>query len=120
MESGSAGASGLSAGAGQFDSELTGYGDSSGSEPASGPVGDVASGNGTENATVGSGSVFEPAPPAADADGLTVPGDYATGASPVVHERDQGAHLRSDIPSTRRRSVVFEEDDELDVPDFLK
>jgi cell division protein FtsZ len=26
----------------------------------------------------------------------------------------------SDGPSTRRRSVVFEEDDELDVPDFLK
>jgi len=23
-------------------------------------------------------------------------------------------------PSTRRKSVVFEEDDELDVPDFLK
>jgi cell division protein FtsZ len=27
---------------------------------------------------------------------------------------------RSDSQSTRRRSVVFEEDDELDVPDFLK
>jgi cell division protein FtsZ len=25
-----------------------------------------------------------------------------------------------DVPSTRRKSVVFEEDDELDVPDFLK
>jgi cell division protein FtsZ len=27
---------------------------------------------------------------------------------------------RGDTPSTKRRSVVFEEDDELDVPDFLK
>jgi hypothetical protein len=25
-----------------------------------------------------------------------------------------------DAPSTRRSSVVFEEDDDLDVPDFLK
>jgi hypothetical protein len=25
-----------------------------------------------------------------------------------------------DIPSSRRRPVVFEEDDDLDVPDFLK
>jgi cell division protein FtsZ len=25
-----------------------------------------------------------------------------------------------DVPSTRRRPVVFEEDDDLDVPDFLK
>ncbi|HEY3903583.1 MAG TPA: cell division protein FtsZ [Streptosporangiaceae bacterium] len=112
--SGSAGASGSSAG--QFDSALTGYNDASGSEP----VGDAASGNGTENEPVGSGSVFESAPPAADADGLTVPGDYASGPGPVMHERDPGTHLRNDIPSTRRRSVVFEEDDELDVPDFLK
>jgi hypothetical protein len=27
---------------------------------------------------------------------------------------------RGEAASTRRRSVVFEEDDELDVPDFLK
>jgi hypothetical protein len=25
-----------------------------------------------------------------------------------------------DVPTTRRRPVVFEEDDDLDVPDFLK
>ena len=31
-----------------------------------------------------------------------------------------GAVRAGDSPSTRRRSVVFEEDDELDVPDFLK
>ncbi|HEX9031515.1 MAG TPA: cell division protein FtsZ [Streptosporangiaceae bacterium] len=31
-----------------------------------------------------------------------------------------GSTGRGDGPSTKRRSVVFEEDDELDVPDFLK
>jgi cell division protein FtsZ len=31
-----------------------------------------------------------------------------------------GANGRADTASTRRKSVVFEEDDELDVPDFLK
>jgi cell division protein FtsZ len=33
---------------------------------------------------------------------------------------DDGAATRGPDSSTRRRSVVFEEDDELDVPDFLK
>ena len=117
-ESSSAGVSGLSAGAGQFDSELTGYSDTSGPEPGQRPVGDVASGNGLR-AALWAASVFEPAPPAVDASGLPAAGDYASGP-PVVHERDPGAHLRSDVPNTRRRSVVFEEDDELDVPDFLK
>jgi hypothetical protein len=32
----------------------------------------------------------------------------------------QGAGRAPDQASTRRKSVVFEEDDELDVPDFLK
>jgi hypothetical protein len=31
-----------------------------------------------------------------------------------------GQAARVDGPGTRRKSVVFEEDDELDVPDFLK
>jgi cell division protein FtsZ len=35
-------------------------------------------------------------------------------------EREGTGQHRSDGPSTKRRSVVFEEDDELDVPDFLK
>jgi cell division protein FtsZ len=40
-------------------------------------------------------------------------------ASPV-RPADPPAPRLSDTSSTRRRSVVFEEDDELDVPDFLK
>jgi hypothetical protein len=37
------------------------------------------------------------------------------------YRADPGAAARMfDAATTRRRSVVFEEDDELDVPDFLK
>jgi cell division protein FtsZ len=44
-----------------------------------------------------------------------------TAAVPARHRADPGAAARMfDAATTRRRSVVFEEDDELDVPDFLK
>jgi cell division protein FtsZ len=44
-----------------------------------------------------------------------------TAAIPARHRADPGAAARMfDAATTRRRSVVFEEDDELDVPDFLK
>jgi cell division protein FtsZ len=49
-----------------------------------------------------------PPPPAAD------PGELR----PVPAEAP--ASRTFDIPSSRRRPVVFEEDDDLDVPDFLK
>jgi cell division protein FtsZ len=98
---------------GHFDSELGGYSDAD--SPGSEATGDLA----TDGGDLGSGSVFEPAPPVIDESGLTAGGDYASG--PVVHERDAGSYPpRADVPNTRRRSVVFEEDDELDVPDFLK
>jgi hypothetical protein len=97
---------------GQFNSELTGYSDAS--SPSLEAAGDVA----TDGGALGGGSVFEPAPPVVGEGGLPG-GDYASG--PVVHERDPGSYPpRGDVPNTRRRSVVFEEDDELDVPDFLK
>ena len=32
----------------------------------------------------------------------------------------EGAAKTFDVATTRRRPVVFEEDDDLDVPDFLK
>jgi cell division protein FtsZ len=45
----------------------------------------------------------------------------ATAAVPARPRADPGAAARMfDAATTRRRSVVFEEDDELDVPDFLK
>ncbi len=117
---GSAGAGAGGPADGQFDSELTGYSDAGGhgsaqASEAGAADADAAVGSGAP----GGGSVFEAAPPAADATGLAVGGDYASG--PVVHEREPDAYPpRGDVPNTRRRSVVFEEDDELDVPDFLK
>ena len=55
-------------------------------------------------------------------------GDYAaepvraaSAAVPARPRADPGAAARMfDAATTRRRSVIFEEDDELDVPDFLK
>jgi cell division protein FtsZ len=46
----------------------------------------------------------------------------ATAAAPARYRADPGAAARmfDAATATRRRSVVFEEDDELDVPDFLK
>jgi cell division protein FtsZ len=60
-----------------------------------------------------------------DATGSTTPGTDADqgGSSPVPARprTDATAAARMfDAATTRRRSVVFEEDDELDVPDFLK
>jgi cell division protein FtsZ len=52
----------------------------------------------------------EPPSPATADKGQTGPGWSA----------DTAAGRRTEATSTRRRSVVFEEDDELDVPDFLK
>ena len=70
--------------------------------------------------------------PSAGIDAGTAPRP-STGAPASVGAERQGAVLQgtalatdaagargADSPSTRRRSVVFEEDDELDVPDFLK
>jgi hypothetical protein len=52
-----------------------------------------------------------------------VPAPRPADADPVVASPrpDTAAAARVfDAATTRRRSVVFEEDDELDVPDFLK
>ena len=52
-----------------------------------------------------------------------VPAPRSSGADPVAPapRTDTAAAARVfDAATTRRRSVVFEEDDELDVPDFLK
>ena len=52
-----------------------------------------------------------------------VPAPRSAGADPVAPapRPDTAAAARVfDAATTRRRSVVFEEDDELDVPDFLK
>jgi cell division protein FtsZ len=65
-----------------------------------------------------------PAGPAVDSGGEAAVPEVAALATPAGAPRlraDPGAAARMfDAATTRRRSVVFEEDDELDVPDFLK
>ncbi len=74
------------------------------------PAGDASGGAAEDN---GIGDV--PAPRPAD----TSPADSGP-VSPVSRPDTAAAARVFDAATTRRRSVVFEEDDELDVPDFLK
>ncbi len=91
---------------------------------ADGPTAPLAVQQGSEpGAQLGTGSGLDGAPavqpavpPPRSADDGQVTGDRGAGHQP----RDLPSVLRGDGYSTRRRSVVFEEDDELDVPDFLK
>ena len=78
--------------------------------PAPGP--EDAEGSDWPDAPVVESGSQEGAPSAAAA---------AASASASRPRADPGAAARMfDAATTRRRSVVFEEDDELDVPDFLK
>jgi cell division protein FtsZ len=71
-------------------------------------------------ADVGVPETAEPEPSGNDA---VTPGDAAY-SSPSYSAVSRPAHAELgktfDVASTRRRPVVFEEDDDLDVPDFLK
>jgi cell division protein FtsZ len=85
----------------------------------SGPVGGSTAGSGADESAAAGGPVAgATVPGGGQIDGVPSPrsgsSDAAepTGARPAVTRPDSG--------STRRKSVVFEEDDELDVPDFLK
>ena len=94
--------------------------------PASAPVG------GDAGTTSGNGRMAaDPAPaPAAAAAGESVPaprppeapaaGSKNIDAEPGDQAGPAADATRSERVGTRRKSVVFEEDDELDVPDFLK
>ena len=63
------------------------------------------------------GSGVPPAGEAGDTDGAP----SLRGAEPARQRPDTASAARVfDAATTRRRSVIFEEDDELDVPDFLK
>ena len=78
----------------------------------SGPAEDLASAHRTAE---DSGIESVPAPRPADAG----PGDSGL-VTPSSRPDTAAAARVFDAATTRRRSVVFEEDDELDVPDFLK
>jgi len=89
-------------------------------EPAASAVPGPAAGNGTKAAErPPAAPAAESVPPPRPADGAVQGG--ADGVSSVPGVLGPAAQAgRADSPSTRRKSVVFEEDDELDVPDFLK
>jgi len=78
-----------------------------------------ASRDATDNDAVDGSVTVEgiPAPRTGSSDGT----DGAAGSDGFQNgARTSGAGRPSDSMGTRRKSVVFEEDDELDVPDFLK
>jgi cell division protein FtsZ len=76
-----------------------------------------ADANGASSPRAG-GTNGAPPPRAADADGGPPP---RAAQEPARPRPDTASAARVfDAATTRRRSVVFEEDDELDVPDFLK
>ena len=87
-------------------------------QPAASSV--AAAGHG---ATAGQGAAVVdgiPSPRPADAAPATTVQDTAKADKPAPRPADEPAGARAPDGSTRRRSVVFEEDDDLDVPDFLK
>jgi hypothetical protein len=47
-------------------------------------------------------------------------GTPAAHGAPPAHNAPAADAARAERAGTKRKSVVFEEDDELDVPDFLK
>ena len=101
---------------------------------ADGAVADGAAGDGGMTDSAGADGAPANGGPAGEADsggakieGVPAPraGGSDEGAGPSANDRQPGgsrvgANGRADTASTRRKSVVFEEDDELDVPDFLK
>jgi len=59
--------------------------------------------------------------PAANAEPGAHQNSAASGDAPGGGAAPDSAAARVfDVPTTRRRTVIFEEDDDLDVPDFLK
>jgi cell division protein FtsZ len=88
-----------------------------GLDPAGQPIG-------TEQATAAAGSL-EPGAEETTMAGIPMPRPARRSAGAAGADTYMAAALAAearvaDSPSTRRPSVVFEEDDELDVPDFLK
>jgi cell division protein FtsZ len=76
-----------------------------------------------ENGT-GKAAVLSPGALSADASYPPPPAPRPAPASPAPHvprpAHAEGPGRTFDVATTRRRPVVFEEDDDLDVPDFLK
>jgi cell division protein FtsZ len=148
--SGGGAASGVGAGSGTGSSVGAGSGSSGAAGPAEwrpfqvgdptpaaaapGSPGAVAAGTEPDQASaahVGDGAPANGGPPGgagrdgARIEGVPPPRAGSTEDGPALKDGQPGGSRasgngRQDSASTRRKSVVFEEDDELDVPDFLK
>jgi cell division protein FtsZ len=93
------------------------------------PLATAHGGNGTSSAAVPGAALASAAGPILGApvpdDRFEPPSDPPAEASPVTTSKEASVHADGpartfDVATTRRRPVVFEEDDDLDVPDFLK
>ncbi|HET9897219.1 MAG TPA: cell division protein FtsZ [Streptosporangiaceae bacterium] len=124
LEAGSS-PSGSEAGSRQFSPSHASHSQASSSQASSSQASTATAAGQQDRAGAGSGgagtfeavahaeSVTEAVPSPRPPEGILPSRDGA--------ERDGASRPgRTDTPGTRRRSVVFEEDDELDVPDFLK
>ena len=90
-------------------------------ETASGPEADLVPAPESAPALADEAAGPETAPGESGLDGVPSPRPAQSEPAPPRPRPDAAAAARVfDAATTRRRSVVFEEDDELDVPDFLK
>ena len=89
----------------------------SGADRAAGSLGASGSGAGSPG---GAESIDAVPPPRPAEPAPAASGDQPAGTGTWSPDSNAASRGRSEATSTRRRSVVFEEDDELDVPDFLK
>ena len=98
--------------------------DGGGGDAPAGALGE--SGNAAGSADEASPSDDGAPAPAAEATSVPNPGRPGGSEPGGSHGRggatpaDSGTGRVFDVPTTRRRPVIFEEDDDLDVPDFLK
>ncbi len=90
--------------AGSSDIDGPDTGEHPAEESSSSPAAEAAADSGPHPAASGAGS----------------DGAGPNGSSPDGAGRDGSAQRVFDVATTRRRAVIFEEEDDLDVPDFLK
>jgi cell division protein FtsZ len=89
-----------------------------GSTAAGSGAGDTTATHGAAHHAPERPAAAESAPPAATAPAAAGPGPGATGSARAAHTEAPGKTF--EVATSRRRPVVFEEDDDLDIPDFLK
>jgi cell division protein FtsZ len=91
-------------------------------EPQAGVLGESGAAGPADDASAPDDDAPSPVAEPASAPNPARPGgSHGRGSGPGSGTgADSGAGRVFDVPTTRRRPVIFEEDDDLDVPDFLK